>query len=183
MNKIIEICKKVGKFIVYDNKTDQKWIGNGEIMCPYESQNYSSAYFTALTKLKPEEVIKTIFETVPFPDNIDITEFSEFEKPIEISKIAIIVEDEKLIPLLTQNGVTYIKYDYLEVVKNEEFNIYERKDNDGKSYFVIKSGFIVSAVIFPDNSYIDDATLFNLEKIVNAHKKRMENFNSDKMVR
>lgn len=61
-----------------------------------------------------------------------------------------------MIPYKTQQGIMFINGDSLAPLADDDNKmIYERRAANGSTYFAIKSGFMISGIVLPEN-VIDD---------------------------
>ena len=153
IKKVIDFCKKSHDFSVYDEGKTEQWLGDGRAF--YMISNYDKLtpqLLTAMAGLKEKDIPLTSFHSSPFPSEYDTTENTDFEFPVTVADEHVIFDQER-VPVITKRGARFIPYKYLEPMKDDDAELYERYTTDGVTYFVIRKGLFVQAVVFDDLSY------------------------------
>ena len=142
IKKIIQLCKKQKKIILYDGDGVQ-YISDGGAVYPLHGM-----------PLFDEKSILTAFDIAA--DKIEVQRFGTLPKALDLSDTAaaeIHVEGPLLVvgdnvPYLTSVGVRFIRREHLAPFADEKvIDIYERATPDGDIHFVVKKGFLVLGAI------------------------------------
>lgn len=169
VEKIIGLCKKSGVLRLYAGATEgEQWISDGYAMFPllnlpiFDEETICRAY--DISEKKAEKML--IKYELHLPSRINIENDTPDEIPCEIG-------DELLggaIPITTSRGMMFIHRKYLQPFNDtpeELLYIFERQTSDGQTYFVVKIGFILSAIVMPYDC-VNEAFV---ERLKNAYEQ------------
>ena len=111
-----------------------------------------SIYMRCLTSPNQSKA-NTFFQERGIPKTVDPRDCVEGEQLIQRGKISIIAVGRELEPIHTSVGTVFINTKYLKPFSDEAdgYELYERKDADGKTYIVAKSGMLIIGIILPFN--------------------------------
>lgn len=177
-DKVIKLCKKEKKFIVYKESQKVNFLGTEQVMYLVpDKTSCAPEYLTSLGGLSPSDVSSTKFITKDFPDKLNFTDTDadEIFTALPAIKIAEFDGKEEYVPIYTCNGVVFVKASYFKPFKNDEYEIYERTANDDITYLVIKVGMFVQALIILNYSSVDFQAVTYFEKIAAGLRKTYEN--------
>lgn len=181
-DKVIKLCKKEKKFIVYRESPKVNFLGTEQVM--YLVPDRTSCvpeYLTSLGGLSPSDVLSTKFITRNFPDELNFTDTDtdEIFTVLPAIKIAEFSGKEEYVPIYTRKGVVFVKASYFKPFENDEYEIYERTANDDITYLVIKVGMFVQALIILNYSSVDFQAVTYFEKTAAGLRKTYENETSN----
>lgn len=166
-DKVIKLCKKEKKFIVYKESQKVNFLGTEQVMYLVpDKTSCAPEYLTSLGGLSPSDVSSTKFITKDFPDKLNFTDTDtdEIFTALPAIKIAEFDGKEEYVPIYTCKGVVFVKASYFKPFENDEYEIYERTANDDITYLVIKVGMFVQALIIFNYSSVDFQAVTYFEK-------------------
>ncbi len=167
ITKIVNICKKTKRLDLYQIG-DIQWIGDGFAMYPLLGAPRFTAESIRATYDLPDSV--TIRENQPVPRVLCFDDICISENQVFYEKIQICPGGSDLLSLRTQRGVTFIQRKYVDPVDDgaPAIGIYERINDAGTLYIVIKRGLMLEAVIMPVVRVIKKDWLSDLQELVTA---------------
>lgn len=153
--KAIESLLKGSKqIIVYRSDRYGQWLGDGSAMYPIHNlPNITEKHLYAMFDIPESKQSKYFFQERGIPKTVDLRDCVEGEQLIQRGKISIIAVGRELEPIHTSVGTVFINTKYLKPFSDEAdgYELYERKDADGKTYIVAKSGMLIIGIILPFN--------------------------------
>ena len=142
IKKIIQLCKKQKKIILYDSE-DVQYISDGAAVYPlhgmpvFDEKSILTAFDIAGDKIEVQR-----FGTPPAMFDLGDSDAAE----IHVEGPLLVVGDN--VPYLTSVGVRFIEREHLAPFADEKvIDIYERSTPNGDVYFVVKKGFLVLGAI------------------------------------
>lgn len=169
VKKIISLCKKSGYLRLYAGNTEgDQWISDGYAIFPllnlpiFDEETICRAY-----DIPEKKAEKMLIKYEPhLPSSINFENDTLDEIPCEIG-------DELLggaIPITTSQGMMFIHRKYLQPFNDtpeDMLYIFERKTPDGQTYFAVKIGFVLSALVMPYDC-VNEAFV---ERLKNAYEQ------------
>ena len=167
--EIISLCKKSGSLRLYAGKEEgEQWISDGYAIFPllnfpiFDEETICKAY--DIPDKKREKMLIKCEQNLP--SRINFENSTPDEIPCEIG-------DELLggaISITTSQGMMFIHRKYLQPFNDtpeEMIYIFERHTEDGKTYFAVKIGFVLSALVMPYDC-VNEAFV---ERLKNAYEQ------------
>lgn len=172
IKSIAAICKKSKRVVLYSKRNIegdivQQYISDGSAVCPV----------SGLPALD-EESILTIFDIpekqredwlvkdADIPDGINFEDMDNCEQIIERAGLSIVYAGKTLKPLQTRHGLIFMESRYLAPISDvlDVMELYERATPGGEPYIVAKAGFLLQAVIMP-NDIITDQFVHGVQEL------------------
>ncbi len=164
LNKLIGLCKK-SRIIEIFESGDTQFVGDGSC-------------FYALHKMPTltEDVIYSVFDIEENAKNkfyyhefeeppLNVNDCVEFEKLVDVENIGIQQNDSIYLPIKTSVGLLFIRAKQLNPILDTcDYELYERKNASGLTYFVIKVGLLVVAAIMPV-SFVSEELIKQLDEL------------------
>lgn len=174
IKKIIDLCKKRGICYLYDG-ADVQYISDGAAIYPM----YNLPRFDENTLCRTYDITDTQQGKIHFshdrnlPINIDLSDNTDSETLCQKGPMVLSIAGGGAVPYITSQGLMFINAKYfapLSDVRDNMLEVYERISTSGKTYFVIKSGFVLLAAVTPyeviTREFIEDlSTLTNMCKV------------------
>jgi len=152
---------------VYNQKNSKgkiigQWVTDGAaayrlgIYPPIEVDDVAKSLF-----LSQKACSKINFKEVPKFNQVDFNDLSETEVPVNVSPIEIVLNEVNHIPVFTENSLDFLDSKYLSAISKRwrlATTLFARKHESGQTYFAVKEGGCVIAVIMPfkvDVNYFD----------------------------
>lgn len=158
IKSIAAICKKSKVIHLYTKREEysvMQYIGDGSAAYPLDGVPELDAQsimtiFDIPEKQRDDWFIKE--QDLPEGINFGDTDFSE--KMLEPEKIQLVMLGKVLKVLRSSHGVILIDSKYIAPVMDtsEVMEFYERVTPSGERYVVIKAGFLLQAVVFPERA-------------------------------
>lgn len=171
--KSIAAIRKKSKRVVLYSKRDAE----GDIVQQYISDG-SAVYPVLGLPVLDEESILTIFDIpekqredwlvkdADIPDGINFEDMDNCEQIIERAGLSIVYAGKTLKPLQTRHGLIFMESRYLAPISDvlDVMELYERATPGGEPYIVAKAGFLLQAVIMP-NDIITDQFVHGVQEL------------------
>lgn len=159
IKSIAAICKKSKRVVLYSKRDAE-----GDIVQQYISDG-SAVYPVFGLPVLDEESILTIFDIpekqredwlvkdADIPGGINFGDMDNCEQIIERVGLSIVYAGKTLKPLQTRRGLVFMESRYLAPISDvlDVMELYERATPGGKPYIVAKAGFLLQAVILPND--------------------------------
>lgn len=159
IQKLIKICKAERTLYLCDTNDGVQWLSNGKALFPlFNHPTYEEKSIFAAFGIDEKQQEKITFKHFPTtPAHIDISDAVAGEFVVErAGGISVHYGGKYLIPYKTQQGIMFINGDSLAPLADDDNKmLYERRATNGSTYFAIKSGFMISGIVLPEN-VIDD---------------------------
>lgn len=154
IQRIVNICKKSGFIYVFEDVEGTQWIGDGGSLYPmYGFPRFDQDSFCKTYDINTTQQNKIIFRYERgMPSQINCSDAVEGETQTgRIGEADIAISGRTYTPCMTQKGISFFNREYLRPLSDEpaSLDIYERTTPDGKTYFAIKTGFMLKAVVIP----------------------------------
>ena len=163
--KQIATILKAEKTIITFQTPSCQWLGNGSAFYPvYNLPILTQDNIFTIFDIAEDKRDKFYFEEREAPQHINLEDGDENEQILDRATLSIFADGRTLEPLKTSQGISFINKRYLKPFADEEagYELYERLDKLGRSYFVAKSGFILLGVIMPYD-LVNDSFIATLE--------------------
>lgn len=148
---IASLCKKRKVIYIATEADEQQYIGDGAAIYKIMGLPALNAdEVMTLFDLKAKERGKmNVIEKESIP--LDISDYAEDETELTDAYFTFCYGEKVLLPLGGRDGLILIESKYLKPVSDEtEYQrFYQRKDDSGNSYVVVKNGMIAQAAILP----------------------------------
>lgn len=148
---IAALCKKRKVIYIATEADEQQYIGDGAAIYKIMGLPALNAdEVMTLFDLKAKERGKmNVIEKESIP--LDISDYAEDETELTDAYFTFCYGEKVLLPLGGRDGLILIESKYLKPVSDEtEYQrFYQRKDDSGNSYVVVKNGMIAQAAILP----------------------------------
>ncbi len=175
--KQIEKILKSQKRIIISEARGAQWLSDGVAVYPvYNLPKLTEENIFPLFDIPEEKRDKFYFKASSLPTFLNFEDSDENEQMIDRGDFSILVNGRILEPLKTSRGIVFIKSRYLKPIDDDEagFVLYERISEYGRPYIVVKRGFILQAVIYPEN-FIDDKFVESLETLLRLSREALSN--------
>lgn len=174
--KQIEKILKAKKTIYISEANGAQWLSDGAAFYPvYNLPKLTEENIFVLFDIPEDKRDKFRFKTPQLPTFLNFEDSDENEQMIDRSDFSLFVNGRLLEPLKTSRGIVFIKPRYLMPIDADEgFALYERISEYGRPYIVVKRGFILQAVIYPEN-IIDDKFVESLETLLRLSRDALSN--------
>lgn len=163
IKKIASFCNSAQTIIVFDKFTrdgdlDVQWVGDGYACYPiYDMPKLDMESLCVIFDVPEKKRATFVYRHDPVPDTYSFSDIDETENLIVTSHINIVANGRVLMPLPTQRGIAFIDTKYLAPLADiRPYEIYERIAKDKTSYFAVKAGLILQAIILPYEIITDD---------------------------
>lgn len=173
IKKVIDICKKFKTLMLYDGEQMQ-WISDGRAFYPLYGLPRFGMDMIAKTFDIPEEKIEkmTLLHDTGLPKEFDFEDYNENE---EICERAWVDFCDGTITYTTPDGIAFLREVHLAPLADippDMMTVCERKNRAGKRYYVVKQGFMISAVI-TSCDMVDERMVEKTERIARLCKSEM----------
>lgn len=174
--KQIEKILKAQKRIYICEARGAQWLSDGGAFYPvYNLPVLTEENIFPLFDIPEDKRDKFYLKTPSLPTFLNFEDSDENEQMIDRGDFSILVNGRILEPLKTSRGIVFIKSRYLMPIDADEgFALYERISEYGRPYIVAKRGFILQAVIYPEN-IIDDKFVESLETLLRLSRDALSN--------
>lgn len=152
IKKIAALCKSVKGVTLFDDvENGIQWITDGYAVYPlYDMPRMDEKTILAVLDVPGDKRGEFRVRSMKLPTNLNFNDDDEHERMLPEMDIGIVFRNMKIIPARTSRGLWFFSQKYLEPLNDlDGFEIYERKDKDGKIYFAVKTGFMLQAIIIP----------------------------------
>ena len=170
IKKIISICKLKKQLILYDDpQRKMQWISDGHCIYPLADM----PQFSAQTLCKAHDITESqankmlLRDHEQLPKIFDYSDCNNFEVEVIKNPIRIIQDGKSVIALETEEGAIFIDSLYLTPLSDyadSDLKIYHRTATNGTTYFAVKFGLILVAIITPidivDGKFVENLGWF-----------------------
>ncbi len=178
--KIIDLCKKSKQLWIYDAlESDQQYISDGEAMYPLTNAPvFNDSTICATYDITESQREKIYFRRqLGLPEGITFDDSTPDETLCDIFDLKIVISSGIAIPIITDIGLMFIEQKYLQPLSdmpNYDMRIYRRTDDNGYSYFAVKFGLLVYALIRPFD-VVTEQLCNNLEYLLKLSRVALRN--------
>lgn len=178
LNKIIGFCKSEKTIYLYEGE-DKQWLSDGYAVYPLDNvphfdTNTLCATYDIAGKKKENINARHFLE---LPKSFSFADSIENESVCEVNPIKVSINGITYTQILTSTGCEFIDSQYLAPFSDtnaDMLRIFERVSSDGTTYFAVKEGFILVAVILPE-VLLNQKTLEELKAFVGRCEVHMKN--------
>ena len=174
--KQIESLLKKKKTIITTHAEGCQWLSDGSAFYPVSGlPELTKENLFAIFDVPVEKREGYYFQEI-IPPELNFDNADPGEQLTGKSDVYIVYEGRCLYPQITSQGLAFIDSKYLRPFYGQEdgFDIYERINAKGHSYFAVKSGFLLLGLILPVK--IDYAPLIQMmDRLSAMAKAAMEN--------
>lgn len=147
--KIINLCKKNGQIRLFDGETEQ-WISDGYAMYPlFNMPKFDEESICRACDITEKQAEKMLIQhNEGLPSAFDYSDTSPNETQCEREEAIF----GRTIPIITSHGMEFINGNHLlpfEDADDDMLYIFERTQENGQTYFVVKQGFALVGIIMP----------------------------------
>jgi len=147
--KIIASCKKNAQIRLFEGE-DGQWISDGGAMYPlFNMPKFDEESICRACDITEKQAEKMMIQYNDYlPSQFDYNDHSPNETPCEREEAIF----GKIIPIMTSHGMEFINGNYLlpfEDADDDMLYIFERTQENGQTYFVVKQGFALVGIILP----------------------------------
>lgn len=151
--KAFDLCKKRNTVFLY-NGDEAQWISDGCAVYPL----FGLPVFNKETLFKTNDITDKQAASINFmlsdelPPNICFEDIEPGEQKVERLPIGIGYRGMSLIPFKTSTGIEFISAKYLTPLEDIDgglLDFYERRTKGGATYFAVKTGMLIVAIIQP----------------------------------
>lgn len=167
IKKTVDICRHEGVARIYNGAREMQWLSCGYACYPlYEIPELSEEEFFTIFDFTPKQREEMVFERADLPLSISTQDFYGNEELCERLSPNIPFGSKLLIPFSTLSGIKFLDSEYLSPLADEvkSIEVYERTPKSGETYFAVKVGMSLRAIIMPFNA-INKSFVDNIEKI------------------
>lgn len=177
IKKIIQLCKSSGQIRII-NTPERQYISDGYAVYPldrfprFTEDNICTAY-----DIPQKQADKLLIQTLnELPHGISFDDVDDSENLCEDTGVRLGASGNLM--LVTTQGIKFFPLEYLAPLSDtHDLEIYERPIGADEIYFVVKSGFMIIAVVFPASTQL---TLPDAERIESAAKLYKKTIDSGK---
>lgn len=147
--KIIALCKKNKQIRLFEGEGGQ-WISDGCAMYPlFNMPKFDEENICRACDITEKQAEKMMIQYNDYlPSQFDYSDTTPNETPC-VREDAIF---GNIIPITTSHGMEFINGNYLlpfEDADDDMLYIFERTQENGQTYFVVKQGFALVGIILP----------------------------------
>lgn len=178
--KIIDLCKKSKQLWLYDAlECDQQYISDGGAIYPLtNAPTFNDSTICSTYDVTESQRVKIYFRRENgLPEGVTFNDSTPDEILCDIFDLKIVISSGIAIPIITDLGLMFIDQKYLQPLtdmQSQEMRIYRRTDNDGHSYFAVKFGLLVYALIRPFD-VVTEQLCNNLEYLLKLSRIALTN--------
>ena len=148
--KMIDLCKKRGFFHLFVPTGGEQWISDGAGCYPLgDVPMMDEDILCAICDIPEKAREKMRFLEGEVPHNLCFDDVDDSEVRCEQAAI-VLGGKNSVIPYKTSQGIEFIDCKHLEPLENSgDLEVYERLSKWGNTYFAIKRGLLLVALILP----------------------------------
>ena len=177
IKKIVDICRHEGVARIFKDSREVQWLSCGYACYPlYEIPKLGEDEFFTIFDFTPKQREETLFELTDHPGAISTADFYVGEELCERLTPNIPFGSRLLFPFSTLGGIKFLDSEYLSPLADEikSLEVYERTPEKGETYFAVKVGMSLRAIIMPFNA-LNKPFVDNIEKIYSLCKRSLRN--------
>lgn len=147
--KIITLCKNNKQIRLYDGESEQ-WISDGYALYPlFNMPKFDEESICRACDITEKQADKMLISyDHGLPSAFDYSDTTPNETPCAREDAIF----GRIIPIITSHGMEFINGNYLlpfEDADDDMLYIFERTQESGQPYFVVKQGFALVGIIMP----------------------------------
>lgn len=166
IKSLAALCKKNHSIFLYDepeeNGAVNQWIGDGRAFYPITNIPYLSLEnICTIFELDPKQKGEFNLQHSRLPEDINFADTDRSEEMLDRDPISIFYQGKYLKIFGSRNGILFTESKYLEPLLEISgyLELFERRTEAGKSYIAAKAGFLLVAIIMPNDivseSFVD----------------------------
>lgn len=168
IKKIVDLIKKRGVLIIYEDADGAQLLSDGQAIYPVvDMPSLDAVLFCSMYDITDKQTNKMVIQDcIPLPEHLDFSDCVENEKPVKECFINIETSNRILVPYETSQGIAFIDKKYLAPFSDMDEQmlcICERYTSAGQLYFAVKNGMLLVGIIYPykciDEHFVEDINL------------------------
>ncbi len=170
--KAIEQLCKHSKIITLYNTEYEQWISDGYAIYPLiKMPRLTEETILTVLNIPEDKKKKYMIKVDPMPKMYCIEDIADHERQIEKKWFQL----QGSIPLQTSQGVQFIQASTLKPVSDiDQLSIWERTTEAGHTYFAVKDGMMIRAIILP-HRFLSKIMVENLQQLANQCQMTLDN--------
>ena len=175
IKKIVDMCRREGTVKIMIDENGVQWLSNGYACYPlYDVPTLTEDEFYTIFDFSPKQRNETVFTRTTFPDSICNDDNHPTDQYCDRLSQYIPFGSRLLIPFSNASGIKFIDDEYLAplVGESDKVEVYERTSKHGDSYFAVKVGMTLRAIIMPFNA-INKSFVDNIGEIYSLCKNAL----------
>ena len=174
IKKIIQLCKSSGIINIY-NATDKQYISNGAAIYPLDRcPRFDEDSICAAYDINEKQANKMLIQTLDaLPAGISFDDVDDRENLCEDTGVRLGASGDLM--LVTTQGIKFFPVTCLAPLQDvHSLEIYERPGGSNGIYFVVKSGFMLLAVVLPASTQLTPTDAEKIETAAALYKKTID---------
>ncbi|MBR2335824.1 MAG: hypothetical protein IKA62_06350 [Clostridia bacterium] len=183
IKKIVDMCRREGTVKIFVDESGVQWLGNGYACYPlYDIPTLTEDEFYTIFDFTPKQRNETVFTRSPFPDSLCNDDIHPTDQHCDRLSQYIPFGSRLLIPFSTAVGIKFLDDEYLAplVGETDKVEVFERTSKNGESYFAVKVGMTLRAIIMPFNA-INKSFVDNIGEIYSLCKNALINKDAEQI--
>ena len=151
IKKIVDLCKKRGYFYLFTPEGGEQWLSDGVGAYPLgDVPRLDEDTLCALFDIPDKAREKMVFRVQQAPSSLCFDDVMPGEVLCEQGALLLGEGKHGVIPYKTQQGIQFIDRTHMEPLEGcGQLEVYERTSTAGTTYFAVKRGLTLVAVILP----------------------------------
>ena len=151
LKKIIDLCKKRGRFYLFTPEGGEQWISDGFGCYPLgDVPILDEDTLCAIFDIPDKERKKMVFRKGVVPAALCFDDIADGEVLCEQGPLVLGEGKNGVIPYKTSQGIQFIDSKHMAPLEDcGTLEVYERIKPDGGVYFAVKRGLSLTALILP----------------------------------
>ncbi len=151
IKKIVDLCKKRGYFYLFTPEGGEQWLSDGVGAYPLgDVPRLDEDTLCALFDIPDKAREKMVFRVQQAPSSLCFDDVAPGEVLCEQGALLLGEGKHGVIPYKTQQGIQFIDRTHMEPLEGcGQLEVYERTSTAGTTYFAVKRGLTLVAVILP----------------------------------
>ena len=174
IKKIIQLCKSSGIINIY-NAPDKQYISNGTAVYPLDRcPRFDEGSICAAYDITEKQANKMLIQTLDaLPNGISFEDVDDLENLCEDTDVRLGASGDLM--LVTTQGIKFFPIACLAPLSDtQNIEIYERPGGSDGIYFVVKSGFMLLAVVLPASTQLTPSDARKIENAATLYKKTID---------
>ena len=183
IKKIVDMCRREGTVKIFVDEKGVQWLSNGYACYPlYDVPKLTEDEFYTIFDFSPKQRNETIFARTDFPESISNHDVHPTDRHCERHSQHIPFGSRLLIPFSTVEGIKFLDSEYLAPLAGEtdKVEVFERISDNGESFFAVKVGMSLRAIIMPFNA-INKSFVENIGEIYSLCKSALINKDAEQI--
>ena len=151
IKKIVDLCKKRGYFYLFTPDGGEQWLSDGKGAYPLgDAPTLDEDRICVLFDIPNKAREKMVFRVDAPPTSLCFDDVMPGEVLCEQGALLLGEGKHGVIPYKTQQGIQFIDRTHMEPLEGcGQLEVYERTSTAGTTYFAVKRGLTLVAVILP----------------------------------